>query len=226
MAIYLLRHGESVGNVERYYQGRLDQPLTQRGIAQARTLGGFLRSLELREVAVYTSPLSRALETARIAAQAAGWAAPAVEPLIVEYDAGTLQGLTVEQVAAAWPGYADRPLEARGDYSEFGGESYAAVQVRLAQFIERIEAQYPAAADVAAFLHGGSLYQLVKLWCGYPVPQHFFTRIGNCCCYKLERREVAGVKFGELQWMLTVELMERMAAPGPALEHVAQSEAV
>lgn len=49
MPVYLVRHGESEGNVRRLYQGRLDLPLTERGAAQARsTVALWLARLGLR----------------------------------------------------------------------------------------------------------------------------------------------------------------------------------
>lgn len=62
--IYLIRHGECKGNREGLFRGRFDFPLNEQGVEQARSLAD-----ELKEVpfdACYTSPLSRALETAGI----------------------------------------------------------------------------------------------------------------------------------------------------------------
>lgn len=70
--IYLLRHGETVWNVERRLQGRRDSDLTARGRAQAGAQGRLLREI-LRAVPAmnaYCSPLGRARETAKVALQA------------------------------------------------------------------------------------------------------------------------------------------------------------
>ena len=71
--ILLARHGETVFNVERRYQGQSDSPLTERGVEQARQLARMLRDEPVG--AVYSSDLGRALETALSgggAARAAG----------------------------------------------------------------------------------------------------------------------------------------------------------
>lgn len=214
MPVYLFRHGESQGNADRVYQGRIDSPLTARGSAQAQTLGRWLKQQGIVADAVFSSPLSRAMVTATIAAETAGWPAPRSEPLIVEYDAGSLQGLSVEQASELWPGYSERPLEMRGDFAEFGGESYEDAQARLGSFIRQVELHYLPEKTVAAFLHGGSLYQLTKLWCSYPTPRHYFMRIENCCCFKLERRTVAGHDCCELHFMLPLAVMEQMLETG------------
>ena len=213
MPIYLFRHGESQGNADHTYQGRINSPLTDRGRKEARTLGRWLKQQGITADAVFSSPLARAYETACITAQTAGWPEPQTEPLIIEYDAGALQGLRVDQASELWPGYNDRPLESRGDFAEFGGESYEDVQARLGIFITTIEESFLPEQSVAAFLHGGSLYQLLKLWCAFPTPRHYLMRIENCCCFKLERRHIAGHNCCELHFMLPLWLMEQMLTP-------------
>src|SRR5579859_4006676 len=60
--ILLARHGETVFNVEGRWQGQSDSPLTERGLLQARELGRALSAEPI--VAVYSSDLGRALQTA------------------------------------------------------------------------------------------------------------------------------------------------------------------
>jgi broad specificity phosphatase PhoE len=58
--LILVRHGESTGNAAGLLLGRIDAPLTERGLAQARTLGGSLSGI----TRVISSPLERARDTA------------------------------------------------------------------------------------------------------------------------------------------------------------------
>ena len=68
MQLLLVRHGETVGNVERRLQG-VDDPLTERGRRQARDIAAHLAARgDVRSL--YTSPLPRALETARTIGEA------------------------------------------------------------------------------------------------------------------------------------------------------------
>ena len=62
----MARHGETVFNLERRYQGQSDSPLTARGVAQARELAHALQGEPV--AAVYSSDLGRALETALVMA--------------------------------------------------------------------------------------------------------------------------------------------------------------
>ena len=102
--IVLVRHGETDWNRERRYQGHADTPLNEAGRAQARELAEILRPE--RVSAVYTSPLRRASETARIVADRLGLEARELEPLR-EIDVGDWQGLTVDEVRARYPERAD-----------------------------------------------------------------------------------------------------------------------
>jgi len=64
LEIYFIRHGESAGNREDRFRGRFDFPLNENGIRQAEALRQELTNIEFG--AIYSSPLSRALQTARI----------------------------------------------------------------------------------------------------------------------------------------------------------------
>lgn len=64
MRIYMVRHGESVDDIEDCYGGIADFPLTERGREQASAVGRQLRDQGIQ--AIYSSPLSRAHEAATI----------------------------------------------------------------------------------------------------------------------------------------------------------------
>lgn len=64
--LYLVRHGETDGNAQQWYQGSTDVPLNARGIVQAKYLGDFLKDEQF--TAVYSSDLLRAEKTAELVA--------------------------------------------------------------------------------------------------------------------------------------------------------------
>lgn len=225
MPLYLIRHGESVGNARHIFQGSLDLPLTELGEAQARTLGVWLSAHGVRPLRVYHSPLSRTQRTAELIAEQlhaphASGQAPAHPPLrpvaeLREYAGGQLEGLTEAEQEARFPGFLARPLEERGDFGLYGGETYAGIQARLGEFVASLDVQELEHADLLAVAHGGSLYQLLKLCCAYPVPRHFQTHIGNCCCFKLSPRHFGTQLLMHLQWMVPLELVESSLALPP-----------
>lgn len=61
--LYIFRHGETDANIEHRMQGWLDVPLNANGVAQAQALAQKLAGIKFD--CVYSSPLSRALDTAR-----------------------------------------------------------------------------------------------------------------------------------------------------------------
>ena len=64
LQIYFVRHGESVGNKAERFRGRCDFELNPNGLRQAEALRQELTAVRFE--AVYSSPLQRALKTARI----------------------------------------------------------------------------------------------------------------------------------------------------------------
>jgi broad specificity phosphatase PhoE len=102
--IVLVRHGETDWNRERRFQGHADTPLNEAGRRQALELAGTLRGARL--TAVYTSPLRRATETARIVGDELGLEPRPLEALR-EIDVGDWQGMTVDEVKTRFPEQAD-----------------------------------------------------------------------------------------------------------------------
>lgn len=219
MPLYLIRHGESAGNVQSVFQGQLDMPLTALGERQASTLGRWLAAHAVRPIAVHASPLQRAWRTAELLAEQLrapddGPPALLAAPALLEYAGGQLEGLDEAGQETRFPGYLARPLEERGDFAAYGGESYSAMQERLAQWLAGLDARELVERDILAVAHGGSLYQLLKLCCGWPVPRHFQVHIGNCCCMRLRPRWFGEQLLMHLDWMVPLELIEAgLAAP-------------
>jgi broad specificity phosphatase PhoE len=201
-----VRHAESEGNAARIFQGQTEYPLSERGRLQARALGNWLSSQAVALNALYCSPLSRAAETARIIARELGAPEPQDEQDIIEYHSGVTEGLSVSQIEEQYPEFYARPLAQRGCMADYGGESLEDVRERLLRFREKLLALYRGGESVLAVMHGGSLWQSLHLWCGYPPPRTYLMRIGNCTCFKLALREFPDHVGAELQWMVPLEL--------------------
>jgi len=65
--VFLVRHGQSEGNVHNTYQGRFDFPLSKKGEAQARQVGEWLR--QYQPDSFIASPMLRARRSAEIIAE-------------------------------------------------------------------------------------------------------------------------------------------------------------
>lgn len=69
--VCFIRHGETEWNSKKLIQGRVDTPLNDIGIKQAEIAGEKLRELNIKWDAIFSSPLKRALDTAKIALEKA-----------------------------------------------------------------------------------------------------------------------------------------------------------
>lgn len=103
--VYFMRHGESEGNVGGILQGRLDYPLTPRGVHQAEAAARWFgdRSIDL----VLSSPQSRAKQTADIVHRTIRDAgrSPRLEYVsdLVEVNLGCFSGLTMVEARTRYP---------------------------------------------------------------------------------------------------------------------------
>jgi len=109
--LYLVRHGETELSSEHAYSGRRDVPLTERGRAQAREAGERLRGAGVD--AIYSSPLGRAVDTARAIEELTG-APLKIDDRLVEIDYGPLEGFDRERArehfGAPFQEWRDDPL--------------------------------------------------------------------------------------------------------------------
>lgn len=86
---YYIRHGQTDWNVEDRYQGGMDIPLNNTGIAQAHAAKALLADLPITHI--YSSPLKRACVTADIANEALGLQITEIKDL-KECNFGVLEG--------------------------------------------------------------------------------------------------------------------------------------
>jgi probable phosphoglycerate mutase len=93
--LVLVRHGETLDNRAGRLLGRSDPPLTSLGRVQARAVAAVLEPE--RPVAVYTSPLGRAVQTATMIGAACG-AEVVVDPRLIEIDYGAWENRPLQEV--------------------------------------------------------------------------------------------------------------------------------
>jgi len=98
--IILARHGECEGNIKGMFRGRTDFPLNERGLIQARDLAKELKNFPLKHI--YTSPLSRARQTAEAIGQERGIEVK-VEEQFNNIELGSWEGQFKEEIARLYP---------------------------------------------------------------------------------------------------------------------------
>ncbi|HET9873228.1 MAG TPA: histidine phosphatase family protein [Propionibacteriaceae bacterium] len=153
--LILVRHGESTGNVAaaQAYTDRAevidiglrdaDVPLSEPGVQQARGLGArwAKEDPDALPTSVWCSPYLRAVQTAQIALEVAGLDLPfVIDERLRDRELGVLDLLTLEGVAARFPGEAERRRWLGKFYHRPpGGESYADLILRIRSFLRDLD---------------------------------------------------------------------------------------
>ena len=153
----LIRHGQSTANASGVWQGQMEFPLSELGRRQAaeagRALGG-----DGAISGVYSSPLSRAFETAEILARAAGYGGDVVPVAgLTERHGGLLQGHTWAEQEARDPEFARKflavPEEQR--WAMVGAETDEEILARFEDAVSAILSRHASGDKLVVVTHGG-----------------------------------------------------------------------
>ena len=140
--VYLARHGQTAYNLEGRFQGQQEIPLDDTGRAQALELAD--RAADYGFLALWSSPLLRARETAEAIARRVGLE-PVLDARFMETDSGDWTDLSFAEVRAREPERFDAFAAADPDFAFPGGESFAEQEVRVGAALLDVEAgQLPA----------------------------------------------------------------------------------
>jgi len=104
--VVLVRHGETEWNLVKRTQGHLDSPLTPKGVSQAMETAKKLKDYRLD--LIISSPLGRALKTAKIIAEELKISDVRTNPNLSERHLGVLQGRTKEESLGNYPAFFDK----------------------------------------------------------------------------------------------------------------------
>ena len=151
--LLLVRHGQIAANAERVWHGSTDSPLTERGREEAARTARHLAVRAPRPIALYTSPLLRARETAEPIAAELGLSAR-VEPGLAEYGIGELEG--VSYLALAQQHRFFEKIAADPDFAPPLGESPRQVVARVSAALAAIAGAHRG-GPVVVVSHGAAL---------------------------------------------------------------------
>jgi len=153
--LWLLRHAESEWNASGRWQGRADPPLSERGQRQAKRAAELVaRALADRRVGhLYSSPLARALATARVVGERLG-----LEPVAVagleELDVGRWSGLSTSEIRLREPERLAAFETPDPDVRPGGGESRRELRERVLRTLRTLAPDDPE-AGVLCVVHLG-----------------------------------------------------------------------
>lgn len=147
--IYLIRHGESIVNIEhRLKCKQLDGDLTSEGRRQARLAGNWLADKQITQI--LTSPFHRAIQTASIIGELLN-IQPSVNPDLSEIDCGELEGHTDSFAWSEWRTAYIRWIERDWNARFPGGESLKEGFDRLTRAIYALDLR----ENTVLVTHGG-----------------------------------------------------------------------
>lgn len=173
--IYVIRHGETDWNKNHRFQGQTDIKLNDTGRGQAIRLRPLMSQLQVESV--YSSTLSRAIETAELATQELKLTIQKDDRLC-EANIGEAEGVTLDELTQRfgeeslikWRSYDERLL----DFSFPNGETKREVMYRARQvFLEIV--QNSNRSSIAVFTHGMLMRAMTYIFGDGMAwdPQHF-----------------------------------------------------
>lgn len=213
MKLVLLRHGESLANKENIFTGWLEEPLTEKGMEEARMAGQVLKDLEIHFDAVHTSMQDRSIKSAGIVLDCIRQLYLPVHNTwrLNERHYGAIQGLN-KQVTAEQYGkelvnqwrrsYAVRPPQAELFYFDRRYDSLDKNTIRLGESLkdtldrllpywqDKIVPELLDDKNVLVISHGNTLRAFVKHLEGMSdeAIEHFIIYNGEMFIYELDKK--------------------------------------
>jgi len=168
--VYLVRHMETEGNLKQIFQGHCDTPASPMGRRQMQWLEERFKSVHYD--CVYSSPLRRAVETAK------SIISYRQKPLVlkdelIEIDFGELEGKTLEEISADTPEVYEKLMKERNSFVPPGGESVKEVYERMRKVMDQIVTEN-SGKTLLVVSHGMALQCYICYLMGHDV-----TRIGE-----------------------------------------------
>ena len=176
-AIYIIRHGQTAMNHSRRLQGRSDIALNETGRKQAQKTAAWLRDQGVAFDHVFSSPLSRAVETAALIH---GSTRDIItDARLIEMDYGIYEGMDLS----------DPPAEIRTFFSDFvhnpapaSMEPLAEVVHRLGSFLEEI-LENDLQGNILISTHAIAMKGALEYLSPDSHGSYWSKYIGNCAVY-------------------------------------------
>ncbi|MEN9563016.1 MAG: alpha-ribazole phosphatase [Chloroflexota bacterium] len=183
MKLFLTRHGQTDWNLARRYQGHSNTELNQVGIRQAELLAQRLSKETIH--AIYSSDLSRALDTAqKINSLQATAKTVSTDKRWRELSFGDWEGMTYEEMAAYSPELFDAWMKDSLSISTPNGETHRQLAERVQMAFDEIKAKHKD-ETVLVVGHSGSMQTLLSLTLGIDLSRYWQFRISQASLSEL-----------------------------------------
>ena len=207
MEIYFVRHGQTIWNVEKRFQGLSDSPLTELGITQAKLLGEKLKDIKFDKF--YSTSLKRAYDTANYIK---GNREQKVEIFddFVEISMGDMEGIKQEDFKKLYPEQVKNFFFNQLEYnpSSFGGESFLEVRERVIRGLNKFIELNKNYERVLVVSHGATLKTLLHYISGKDISTLSNEAIPKNTSYTIVKYENG--KFEIIDFSNTSHLEEKL----------------
>lgn len=206
--LVLVRHGSTAHSGELRFSGRNDLPLDESGRAQAAALA----ARDYGAVgAVISSPIRRASETAEAIASRLGLDVSLNDDL-AETDFGAFEGLTGTEAAARFPAE-HRAWRAAPEAAPPGGESFAAVAVRVERARDAILAGHPDSV-VVVVSHVTPIKLLVRSALAAPIASLYRMHLDTASVTTIDYRPDGAASLRSFNETAHLSQLTRPSQPG------------
>ena len=183
--IYIIRHGQTELNNAHVLQGRSDNPLNETGIRQAQETAQWLQDQGIQFSRVFSSPLIRAVQTARIIVPGS---VPTMDSRLLEMDYGPYEGMDLHhpspEVLVFFRDFAHNPAPE-------GMEQLSAVISRVGDFLETCK---DLPGNVLLSTHAIAMKGALEYLTPDSGGSYWSKYIANCAVYAVEN---TGGRFGQ-----------------------------
>lgn len=177
--LYIIRHGKTDLNAKMLMQGRSDHPLNDDGFAQAEEAAGRFRNMGVTIDKVYSSPLVRAVQTAKTIAPKAELV---IDGRLIEMDYGPYEGMDLNDPA---PEVIEFFMDFVNVPAPEGMEPLPAIVERLGDFLEEIRDE-AAKSNVLISTHAIAMKGALEYLTPESGGSYWAKNIGNCDIYAAE----------------------------------------
>ncbi len=190
MRIIFVRHAETAANAEGRLQGHTEFDLSSAGVQQAERLYERFQAEDFQPTHIYTSPLRRTAETARIASRS--WRVPVVHwDDLKEHAVGVFSGLTMDEAERKFPDMVCEFQKSRDWDVVRNAETFRQRRARAQRVIDATVAHHSDDDVVMLFTHGGILQFILAALMG--TDRVWGVPVGNTAIFEfaLDRRRWA-----------------------------------
>lgn len=183
LRIYFVRHGETVWNTLKIFQGRSNSPLTELGVEQAKKLSRHLENINFTKI--YSSPQERALQTAKLLLGNRSMEIVTINEF-QEINMGKVEGIPKDEFEKNYPieyhNFWNNAIEYNPN--AYHGESYDEILERVKVGLEKLIKEN-SDGDILVISHGVTLKAIFNIIDGkgidefskQPVPDNTSTTV-------------------------------------------------